>query len=270
MAKGLDSGNFGHGFEDAAFSVVRFASGASSLLAHELGHNQGAGHDRDTSPGGLYSSSRGHRFTGTGDGTCVGGDYPGDDCASHGDCGEGGTCKRGTCVNGSDVSDICADDSDCGPACLGGANHADSCSVATDCPDGLCQGICVRWRTTMAYPPGSHIDYFSNPNISFDGAPTGIANGENGEADHAKTLNESADVVANFRASHYWVDFNYPGFLGEWGCFLRPYNTLSEGINAAPIGGTLHIKAGSTDETPILSKKMRFEAEGGSVFIGTP
>lgn len=50
------------------------------------------------------------------------------------------------------------------------------------------------YRTVMAYPPGFQIGYFSNPNVSFLGTPTGNAN-----ADNATTLNQRAGLVASFR-----------------------------------------------------------------------
>lgn len=55
-----------------------------------------------------------------------------------------------------------------------------------------------RWRTVMAYSPGTRITQFSNPAVLYDGMETGVA----GAADNAGTLNETARVVSNFRDEH--------------------------------------------------------------------
>ena len=63
-----------------------------------------------------------------------------------------------------------------------------------------------------------------------------------------------------------WVDFNY--FGPEFGTFGSPFNTVAEGVNAVPWGGTLQIKAGSSTERPSIAKRMVIQAYGGSVTIG--
>lgn len=55
-----------------------------------------------------------------------------------------------------------------------------------------------EYRTVMAYPPGNPINYFSNPNISFEGSPTGVASGSQ-SADNAKTFSNTVAVVAAYR-----------------------------------------------------------------------
>ena len=59
----------------------------------------------------------------------------------------------------------------------------------------------VQWRTVMAYSPGTRITHFSNPEVLFDGQPTGIAEDEPGAADNAKTTNLSAFTVSNWRCN---------------------------------------------------------------------
>jgi hypothetical protein len=56
-------------------------------------------------------------------------------------------------------------------------------------------------RTIMAYAPGKRIQRFSNPNVSYFGVPTGVPLGANNEAYNARTINNSASTVANFRAA---------------------------------------------------------------------
>ncbi|MBI4774627.1 MAG: hypothetical protein HY788_10690 [Deltaproteobacteria bacterium] len=66
-----------------------------------------------------------------------------------------------------------------------------------------------RWRTVMAYNDAcssngfncTRIPYWSNPDVTYGGAPTGVPEGEAGAADNRKTLNTTAFTVANFRQS---------------------------------------------------------------------
>ena len=66
-----------------------------------------------------------------------------------------------------------------------------------------------------------------------------------------------------------WVDFAYSGPMD--GSFLRPYNRLSSGVNAAPCGGTVRV-IGSSSETGTFSRpagcSVNIESWGGSVTIG--
>ncbi len=57
------------------------------------------------------------------------------------------------------------------------------------------------WHTVMAYSPGIRIEHFSNPDISFDGQPTGIPEGEPDAADNVMTINLSAFTVSNWRCN---------------------------------------------------------------------
>jgi hypothetical protein len=52
-------------------------------------------------------------------------------------------------------------------------------------------------RTVLAYPDGSpRLPYFSNPNVLYNGNPTGIAN----QRDNARRLNDTAAIVAAFKS----------------------------------------------------------------------
>ncbi len=57
----------------------------------------------------------------------------------------------------------------------------------------------TEWRTVMAYSPGTRISHFSTPDVSYDGQPTGIAEGAPDAADNARTIDETAYTVANYR-----------------------------------------------------------------------
>ncbi|MEY4810253.1 MAG: hypothetical protein RI986_591, partial [Planctomycetota bacterium] len=54
----------------------------------------------------------------------------------------------------------------------------------------------TQFRTVMAYSPGTRSPRFSSPLVNFAGMPTGLP-----EADNARTLNETAIAMANYRCS---------------------------------------------------------------------
>ncbi len=62
------------------------------------------------------------------------------------------------------------------------------------------------------------------------------------------------------------VDFTYTGI--ENGTIDEPYNTLAEAINAVDEDGEIIINAGTTNETPIISKPLTIKSAGGDVIIG--
>ncbi len=55
-----------------------------------------------------------------------------------------------------------------------------------------------QYRTVMAYPPGTLVNQFSNPNIEYANTPTGIESGEQA-ADNARTFNNVAAIVNGYR-----------------------------------------------------------------------
>ncbi|MDB5105386.1 MAG: peptidyl-Asp metalloendopeptidase [Fibrobacteres bacterium] len=56
----------------------------------------------------------------------------------------------------------------------------------------------TQYRTIMAYSPGMSIPYYSNPNVTYLGVPTGIPDGQANSADNARTINNTAPIAANF------------------------------------------------------------------------
>lgn len=148
-----------------------------------------------------------------------------------------------------------------GPTLCGATAIGSSCKLYnhnSDCPSGQsCQHL-----------PPPKIPYFSNPEVFFDGRPTGVPIGDPNAANNALTINNAAFTVANFRQrpGNIWVDFAYSGT--ESGCFERPYNTLSEGVGHVPDNGTLIFKAGSTPATDTIAKRVTLKAYGGTVRIG--
>jgi len=127
----------------------------------------------------------------------------------------------------------------------------------------------AQWRTIMSYAPGTRIQLFSNPYAVHDGQPAGEFEGNPGEAYNARTLNRTGTFIQDLRepvGSIVWVQFGYSGI--ESGTFANPVNSLSEGINAIPNGGTVAVKNGSSSASQLLTKPMMLRAYDGSVTLG--
>ena len=56
-----------------------------------------------------------------------------------------------------------------------------------------------QYRTVMSYAPGQRISYFSNPDVTYLGTPTGVPGTGSDSADNARTINITASIVAAFR-----------------------------------------------------------------------
>ncbi len=69
-----------------------------------------------------------------------------------------------------------------------------------------------------------------------------------------------------------WVDFENctPYWPWQSGAFSLPFCTLQAGVDAAPQGACLCLKAGSSDEAITIFKPLQLRAHGGSVLIGMP
>ncbi len=132
----------------------------------------------------------------------------------------------------------------------------------------------TQWGTVMSYI-GDRIDHFSNPNVMYDGQPTGVTIGQTNESHNAHTINNRRTTCENFRTTRYdiWVDF--AAGIPEAGVFSFPYDTLAEGVAQILVPGTgateypvLWVKAGTTNETITINKRMVIRSCGGSVTIG--
>ena len=76
------------------------------------------------------------------------------------------------------------------------------------------------FRTVMAYSPGSRIKQFSNPEVLYDGQPTGVPIGQSNSAYNALVIDNSAFQVANFRqgSDGSCTDLDQDGFFAQLGC----------------------------------------------------
>ena len=68
--------------------------------------------------------------------------------------------------------------------------------------------------------------------------------------------------------NNVWVDFNYGGSQ-QSGTYANPYSTLAKGTNAVATGGNIWIRtAGSSAETPTITKAMTINAFEGAATVG--
>lgn len=70
----------------------------------------------------------------------------------------------------------------------------------------------TTYVTTMGYTPGMYVPLFSNPNVLVDGVPSGVPAGQPGEADNARTLNQLAPYVANYKKALSRMEFTAPAY----------------------------------------------------------
>ncbi len=129
-------------------------------------------------------------------------------------------------------------------------------------------GFLGSLRTTMAYSPGERISHFSNPDVTY-GAQE-LATGRD-DRDNARVIDNTGPTVAAYRLAVLpyvvWVDVGYAG--NEHGTWAQPWNTVQEGVDHLPAGGTLFFKPGSSPWTgSITNRSMTLKASGGSMVIG--
>lgn len=114
-----------------------------------------------------------------------------------------------------------------------------------------------NWRTVMSYPNPcgacTRAPHFSNPNVLYEGQPTGIV----GERDNARVGNRTAPTIANFRLSGVvladgfetgapsgWsknrggLNVVQPGVVGNYSLEIPMTGTSSRKFLAHRIGGT--------------------------------
>ncbi|MCW5556458.1 MAG: hypothetical protein KIT22_01210 [Verrucomicrobiae bacterium] len=75
----------------------------------------------------------------------------------------------------------------------------------------------VTYVEVMSYQPGIYVPYFGNPRLNLDGVPLGVAADQPRPSDGARTINETAPYVANYRTALSRIEFcpGPGGFLGN-------------------------------------------------------
>ncbi len=94
---------------------------------------------------------------------------------------------------------------------------------------------------------------------------TGIPQGTGGHVGPFPDLRAALELTDEL-ALGVWVNFSHSGT--ENGSFRNPYNTLAEGVIAAPVGGYVNVIAGQTNETITITKAIEIINWGGTVTIG--
>ena len=94
---------------------------------------------------------------------------------------------------------------------------------------------------------------------------TGVPQGTGGHIGPFPDVLAAALAIPEMVATT-WVDFNATG--AQQGTFDEPYHTLAGGVEAAPEGGYIRIRAGSSPETMTINKVLTLKAYGGGVRIG--
>ncbi len=131
--------------------------------------------------------------------------------------------------------------------------------------------------TVLAYPTGfyTRVLRWSNPNISYQGTPTGVAIGLPNEAFNARVLIDNDDTIEGFELTRFdmYVEIGPAPFI-EIGTYAFPYNTLAEGVAAISVPSTgaaesptLYLR-NSTLVNLTISKEMTIIPCGGAVTIG--
>lgn len=73
-------------------------------------------------------------------------------------------------------------------------------------------------------------------------------------------------VMSAAPQSDVWVELTYLG--SEAGTEAAPFDTLGEALAAVSTGGTIHLGAGDSHETPVIDQNIRLEVSGGAARIG--
>jgi len=115
-----------------------------------------------------------------------------------------------------------------------------------------------RWtgfRSVMAYDNSDQdfvrVPYFSNPDISYNGTPTGSSPGNADAAHNALTHTNTAAVTAAFRSERTFVEFGWSGT--STGLFVAPFPSIPSGLSGSRLGGTLVIGNSNSSYTGALS-----------------
>lgn len=112
----------------------------------------------------------------------------------------------------------------------------------------------IEYASVMTYTEGAvAANYFSNPDVSFQGVPTGSYEGEYAPADNARSMNEVRHAIENYRTSS--TEINVPTVS------TTPVSGISYSL--ATVGGTVSFNGGSgvtqrgicwsTEQNPNLS-----------------
>ncbi|HXJ57851.1 MAG TPA: Calx-beta domain-containing protein, partial [Verrucomicrobiae bacterium] len=151
----------------------------------------------------------------------------------------------------------------------------------------------ITYRTVMAYAPGTRIPYFSNPNVSYQRAATGVAIGATNAADNATSISNTAPTVSAFRWPVVILSFTASSNsvaetngsiiinvsrssvtnLAVTVDYATTNGTALAGTDYIATNGTLSFAAGETNQTivvPILDDDLREATETLTIALSNP
>jgi hypothetical protein len=178
-------------------------------------------------------------------------------------CTSGWLCQDGTTAadqvicysNSAAIVDLLAPSNNArAPALGGGYTNFGGTSAASPYAAGAAAVLIHAARDSgMILSPAQVLEYFQTTGVARFDPKSGIT----------KPRVDLGDAVA---ALGTWVDFSFSG--SELGTPNNPFNTLQEGLDASPGGGSrLLVRAGTTSETPTFNKAITLVAVGGLVVI---
>ncbi|MBF0527501.1 MAG: hypothetical protein HQK56_20665, partial [Deltaproteobacteria bacterium] len=129
------------------------------------------------------------------------------------------------------------------------------------------------FRTIMAYDCAGtscpRINYWSNPDVSYTGLPTGVVYTAGNSADNRRTLNSSAYTVANFRTSVSGTTLLWSGTGGAAGIWtLDSSNNLSAYKQYGPYSGWTPVSL-SYNPSDSTKRTLLWSGTGGIAGIWT-
>ncbi|HNQ87043.1 MAG TPA: Calx-beta domain-containing protein [Verrucomicrobiota bacterium] len=103
----------------------------------------------------------------------------------------------------------------------------------------------ITYVTVMGYQPGLDIPFFSNPEVFFHDVPTGAGPGSALPADNARTIRQTAPVIAGYAALNNRFEFDTPAITtaesgADIAVLIRRDGTLAAAasIQCRLVGGT--------------------------------
>lgn len=132
------------------------------------------------------------------------------------------------------------------------------------------------FSTIMSYG-ANRVTHYSNPNVDFDGVPTGVPLANANPCYNAKVINDRDTTVEGFELTRWdiYVEIGANPVV-EIGTYALPYDTLIEGVNNIVVPETgaadvpnLYLR-GSTTENLTIAKEMTIVPCGGAVTVGNP
>ncbi len=123
-------------------------------------------------------------------------------------------------------------------------------------------GFQVLSGSVLSVPPAQERQFALALQTTAKGTFTGTLQLKSNDADQTPfAINVTGAVV-----DVVWVNFGHSG--AEDGSQAKPFNTIAEGIGAAPAGGIVRMQPGSTAAAVRITKKLRLESSGGTARIG--